>query len=141
MEQKEIAFMHCIFRSRAKGFSLVELLFAVAILASSLLILVGIFPAVFSEVRQGKYILLATQIAQKRMEDALSRPFDEVSGTTSGQETLQSYVNAVPTAMTFVWSTVVTAPVADKKDILVTVYEASAPLKYTKIQTRIVRQP
>lgn len=131
--------------ARRPGLSLIELLFALAILSSSILVLIGIFPTIFSEIRQGKNILLGTQIAQMKMEEAISLGFD-ANATSSGDISKDTQVNGVTSRATFVFARTQTPPSpipssVKVKKITVTVYEAASPLKYTKLETKIYKAP
>ncbi|MFH0803448.1 MAG: hypothetical protein V2A78_13830 [bacterium] len=122
------------------GLSLIELLFAMAILSSSILVLIGIFPTIFSEIRQGKNILLGTQIAQMKMEEALSQGFDAVA-SSSGNIPKNALVNGVISRATFNYSVVVNTISPKVKKITTTVYETASPLKYIKLETKIYKGP
>jgi type II secretory pathway pseudopilin PulG len=122
------------------GLSLIELMFATAILSSSLLILIGIFPSIFSEIKQGKNILLATQVAQMKMEQALSSGFDTVAGS-SGEVPKDTLSNGVISRASFSYSVVVSVLNTRVKKITVTVYETGSPLRYTKLETKIYKEP
>lgn len=66
---------------RRSGFSLIEILFAVAILASGFLLVMGMFPTSFRGVHQGKHRLVANQLAQAYMDRERSKSFNTMSST------------------------------------------------------------
>ena len=103
------------------GFSLIELLFAVAILATGFLLVLGMFPTSFRGVHQGKHNLIATQLAQAYMDQERSKSFSAMAtGTYSDKYTV--VVNGVPST-SFYTTTVNVRPspagTANKATILV----------------------
>lgn len=81
-------------RTRRSGFSLIELLFAVAILASGFLLVLGMFPASFRGVHQGKYHLVGSQLAQAYMDRERSKSFGTME-TRSYTDRYTTVVNGV----------------------------------------------
>lgn len=79
---------------RSPGFSLIELLFAVAILASGFLLVLGMFPASFRGVHQGKYHLVGSQLAQAYMDRERSKSFGSME-TRSYSDRYTTVVNGV----------------------------------------------
>lgn len=55
-------------RNKSQGFSLIELMFAMFIFATCLLMIFGVFPTAMRAVSQGKYKFLAAEVAQKQLE-------------------------------------------------------------------------
>ena len=92
-------------RERRSGFSLIELLFAVAILASGFLLVLGMFPASFRGVHQGKYHLVGSQLAQAYMDRERSKSFASMA-TGSYTDRYTTVVNGV--SQVNVYTTIVT---------------------------------
>lgn len=83
--------------TRRSGFSLIELLFAVAILASGFLLVLGMFPTSFRGVHQGKHHLVASQLAQAYMDQERSKVFNQMAtGTYTNRYTV--VVNGAPSS-------------------------------------------
>jgi len=106
---------------RGPGFSLVELMLAIVVLASTFMLLMGMFPISFRSVHQGKFHVTASQLAQAYMDRERCKPFTSmVTGTYTDR--LAVVVNGVTSPA--VYTTVVTirpSPVgtANKAVILV----------------------
>jgi prepilin-type N-terminal cleavage/methylation domain-containing protein len=72
---------------RRRGFSIIELMIALAIFVTSFCMIIGVFPMTFKSIQTSKNSLIAGNIATERMErikDPLLRKFNVVSeyGTT-----------------------------------------------------------
>ncbi|MHB2018241.1 MAG: hypothetical protein ACYCW6_14925 [Candidatus Xenobia bacterium] len=61
-----------------RGFSLLEVVFAAALLALTLFALVAIVPAALAAAKQAQYVVAATNLAQETLEDTMASPFDDV---------------------------------------------------------------
>jgi prepilin-type N-terminal cleavage/methylation domain-containing protein len=55
-------------KTTSKGFSLIELLFAMLIFSTSLLLVFNLFPTAYKSSSQSRQVLLSTEIARKEME-------------------------------------------------------------------------
>lgn len=89
------------------GFSLIEILFAVAILSVGFLLVLGMFPTSFVGIRQGRDHMVATSLAQYYMDAERSKPFDQMAGNTysdrmtamvNGQTSVDTYTTVVDVA-------------------------------------------
>ncbi len=104
--------MACSRGGRAPGFSLVELLMAVAILASAFLLVMGMFPISFRGIHQGKHQVIASQLAQAYMDRERTRPFTSMTNGTY-TDRISVVVNGVMSATTYTTTvTVRPSPVA-----------------------------
>ena len=90
---------------RRAGFSLVELLLAVAILASAFLLVMGMFPLSFRGVHQGKHYVIASKLAESYMDVERTKSFPTMANNTY-TDTVPVVVNGVQSAATY--TTVVT---------------------------------
>jgi uncharacterized protein (TIGR02598 family) len=90
----------CSRGGRGAGFSLVELLLAVAILASAFLLVMGMFPISFRGIHQGKHQVIAAQLAQAYMDRERTRPFTSMSNGTY-TDRVSVVVNGVTSATTY----------------------------------------
>ncbi len=66
---------------RGPGFSLVELMLAIVLLASTFLLLMGMFPISFRSVHQGKFYVTGSQLAQAYMDQERCKPFTSMEST------------------------------------------------------------
>jgi len=62
-----------------KGFTIIELLLAVFILAIGIIAVFGTFPLGINVVRSGKMTTIATQLAQAKLEEEFSKTYNEIS--------------------------------------------------------------
>ncbi|MGB8953359.1 MAG: prepilin-type N-terminal cleavage/methylation domain-containing protein [Candidatus Aminicenantales bacterium] len=71
-------------KSQDDGFSLIEILVAIVILATVLMTLVTVFVYGFNVISRTRQVALATQIAQEEVEIIRNMPFDDILnlGTT-----------------------------------------------------------
>jgi prepilin-type N-terminal cleavage/methylation domain-containing protein len=90
---------------RVAGFNLIELLIAVAILASAFLLVMGMFPLSFRGIHQGKHQVIAAQLAQTYMDAERTKPFTSMSNGTY-TDRVPIVVNGVKSTTTY--TTVVT---------------------------------
>lgn len=134
-----------------KGFSLIELMIALFILAVSYLCILGVFPVSMRGVKQGKDILFATHLAQQQMEKAVYQCggddfLDYGLSITNGTASLTSVVNNVTTITDFTYSvtfspdTQAAVDAATIKNIVVIVYVTSKPERYVKLETDVARE-
>ncbi len=68
---------------REKGFTLIETLIAIAVLAVMLLTLISVFIYGYSAVARARQSALATVIAQEEMETIRALPFDQIAALGS----------------------------------------------------------
>lgn len=102
----------CSRGGRAPGFSLVELLMAVAILASAFLLVMGMFPISFRGIHQGKHQVIASQLAQAYMDRERTRPFTSMTNGTY-TDRISVVVNGVMSTTTYTTTvTIRPSPVA-----------------------------
>ena len=106
-------------RGLREGFSLLELLVALAIFATAFLMLLGIFPTSSAALHQSRTYTLATHVSEQVIEQYVtSQTFDHVVNRTSGTNdpitglpdvpyTLVSTVNGSQQVVTFSWQIVV----------------------------------
>ncbi len=83
-------------RPRVSGFTIVEVLVSVLILAGAILGLIGAFPAGYQDVVYGGRVSQAVALAQQKLEALKQGPFPPTNGTqTSGAYTLTWTVTSV----------------------------------------------
>jgi len=77
-------------RKRGRGFTLIEVLMAIIILATVLMTLITVFLYGFDVLSRTKQVALATQIAQEEIEAIRNMPFSDILtlGTTFTNEEL-----------------------------------------------------
>lgn len=94
------------------GFSLVELIIGLLIFLSSILLLLGAFPISIRAITKGRYVLLATHLAEQKMEYIKSLSYDEIyqgnpnlatvsttmTSTVDGVESLNEFTEQVSVA-------------------------------------------
>jgi len=99
-------------RIRIKGFSVIELLIALAIFVTSFCMIIGIFPVTFRSIQMSKNFLLATNLAEQKMEYAKSLPFSDIDTTHLANEsiTMFSTVNGVQQTLRFTCNYQLSAP-------------------------------
>lgn len=139
-----------------QGFSLIELMLGLAIFATSLLMILGIFPTSSRSIQQARTVLLGTHVAQQLMEQyARALPFDQVVNRSSGSNDpitgtpcsavpLISTVNGSQRVITFNWQIAVTSPGTDLKDVRVQVswmdteQTSTVPfVRYVNLETKV----
>ncbi len=59
-----------------RGMSLIEMLLGLFIFTTAFLMIMGVFPTSVRSVKEGRTVLLATHIAQQKMEAALALTFN-----------------------------------------------------------------
>lgn len=136
-----------------KGFTLLELLIALMILAVGFLMILGVFPVSMKSVKQGKDILFATHLAQRQMEKAIYQcqgddflDYGLSISSNDGRAYLTSLVNNVSTTTEFTYSVEYTpdtqaeVSAATLKNIVVIVYATTKPERYVKLETDIARE-
>lgn len=109
------------------GFSLIELMFALAVFATAFLMMLGIFPASSSALHQSRSYTLATHVGEQVIEQHVTaQTFANVVNRTSGTNdpitgqpnspiTLVTTVNGSQQVLTFNWQIVVTPVTSDLK--------------------------
>ena len=99
-------------RYRIKGFSVIELLIALAIFVTSFCMIIGIFPVTFRSIQMSKNFLLATNLAEQKMEYAKSLPFTSIDITNLPNETITMFstVNGVQQTLRFTCNYQLSAP-------------------------------
>jgi prepilin-type N-terminal cleavage/methylation domain-containing protein len=82
---------------REKGFTLIETLIAVAVLAVMLLTLISVFIYGYGAVARARQTALATVIAQEEMEAIRALPFDQIAalGSTFSHAKLTSLLGGL----------------------------------------------
>lgn len=89
---------------RGPGFSLVELLLAIVVLASAFMAIMGMFPISFRSIHQGKHHVVASQLAQTYMDLERCKPFttmatgtytDRMTVVVNGQTSTTTYTTVV----------------------------------------------
>lgn len=119
---------------RRSGFSLLELMIAIAIFATSLLMLLGVFPTANQGARQAQGVVAANNLAQQQIEKALATDYDQLqSGVQQFQVT--STNNGAPKTTRFSVQTTVSEPQADLKLVQVLVQWPSPPQKGETLHT------
>jgi len=136
---------------KKKGLSLIELLIALAILATGFLMILGVFPVSMKSVKQGKDVLFASHLAQRQMENAIYQNFTDDNSSTSNFAAMTSIVNNVTTTTDFTYTVqnefespfgtaVGSASAATVKKITVTVWATDKPERYVKFETYVARE-
>lgn len=132
---------------KKKGFTLIELFIALAILATGFLMILGVFPVSMKSVKQGKDILFATHLAQQQMEKAIYQDFTSYGlSVSNATTTMTSIVNNVTTTTGFTYSVAFdpdasgTVSTATIKNIIVTVFVTDKPERYVKLETDVARE-
>lgn len=83
-----------IARQRKSGFSLVEVVLAVGVIAFAFVAILGLLPAGLTQFRQAMDTSIASQIAQRIIMDAQLSDFDVLTNSAAGQ-TQQRQANSV----------------------------------------------
>ncbi|MFP4498470.1 MAG: prepilin-type N-terminal cleavage/methylation domain-containing protein [Vulcanimicrobiota bacterium] len=100
-----------------KGFSLIEVMIALVIFVSCLLLIFTLFPMAVRSLSQGKHIFLATTVAQKEMEYIKTLPFNQVAMSNTDLQnrttTVNLTVNGVNSSIPFTSYTTISEDPAD----------------------------
>ncbi|MGV8122463.1 MAG: prepilin-type N-terminal cleavage/methylation domain-containing protein [Candidatus Xenobiia bacterium LiM19] len=105
--------------SSKRGFSLVELMVAIFILSSSLLLIIGLFTFLFNSSRKGIDLTAGVAAAELMMEEYLYRGASDIYNSTTGEFYAQDRaINGV----NFHCEIVVSSPVGNLRKVDATVY-------------------
>lgn len=118
--------------------NLIEVLIAMAIFATALLVIVGLFPTAARAVRQAQTITVATDLASQRMEEALATPFDQVTDSLT-TVSMASRSAGQPAALDYTVQTLVSRPQTDLERIEVLVGWTTDTARMVRLQTYRVR--
>ena len=89
--------MKCLVREK-RGFTLLEVLFAVVIITVAVLAVVGLFPTALRNVRYGGHMSQASSLAQEMIEMIRTQPFASVS-SYNGLDTRNSPPVGLPASV------------------------------------------
>ncbi len=101
-----------------RGMSLIEMLLGLFIFTTAFLMIMGVFPTSVRSVKEGRTVLLATHIAQQKME-ALASGYAglTVPSTATSTQSLVSVVNGQTEVLTFNCSVIVSDGGTDLKNV------------------------
>ncbi|MCL5773207.1 MAG: prepilin-type N-terminal cleavage/methylation domain-containing protein [Firmicutes bacterium] len=106
-----------------KGFSLIELCFAMAILAVGFICVLGMFPTSFTGITGSKNMILATHLAQSQLEKIKFVDYDSIANQAQTPVNYSNTVNGVPVSTLFYKQVNVTSnPGNTLKDVVVQVF-------------------
>lgn len=115
-----------------------ELLIALAIFATALLVIIGLFPMAARAVKQAQGITIATDLASRRMEELLAVPFDQLQSDLSSV-TMAARSAGHPTAVDYSVQTVVIDLEPDLKQVDVIVSWTTDQARMVRLQTYQVK--
>jgi hypothetical protein len=104
--------------------------------------IIGIFPVTFRSVQLSKENLVATNLAEQRMEYIKSLPFDEITNTNlpPGSIVLNNKVNGVQQNLTFEYYPMVIDQTTELKRVTVKVaWTVSKLTHYVVLETQIAK--
>ncbi len=104
-----------------RGFSVMEMLVAAAVFASSVMILLGIFPLSARAVRQSQLNLIATHLAENQLETARARSYEALFTETLPPIPFTLKVNGTDLNVTYTVTMDVTEVNPGLKSVRVTV--------------------
>ncbi|MDQ7822336.1 MAG: prepilin-type N-terminal cleavage/methylation domain-containing protein [Candidatus Eremiobacteraeota bacterium] len=99
-----------------RGFSLIELLIAIAIFLTSFCMIIGVFPVTFRSIQMAKNQMLATHFAEERIEYVKGMEFASILAMSeynppapppvplNGSFTVTSMVNGVTQTLSYNWN-------------------------------------
>lgn len=132
-----------------KGFSLIELCFAMAVLAVGFICVLGMFPTSFAGITGSKNMILATHLAQSQLEKIKFVDYDSIANQAQTPVNYSNTVNGVPVTTLFYKQVNVTSnPGNTLKDVVVQVFWQEGAFngndistwKYVQFETYISRQ-
>jgi prepilin-type N-terminal cleavage/methylation domain-containing protein len=129
---------------RKKGFSILELMFAMAIFLTSFCMIIGVFPVTFRSIQTAKNNLVATHLAELNIEVVKNLAYDEIvtGKPADGTYSLRSTVNGVQQNLDYNCNYVVT-PLGindDLKEVRVQVsWNEGSMVHYVNLVTRVAR--
>lgn len=88
-------------RVRNRGFSLIEVLMAMVVLAVAFLALIQIFPSAYLTVYRSKDQLVAVQLAQCFMDETRAGPYALMAASAQYDIPVESVMNDVTTSVTY----------------------------------------
>jgi prepilin-type N-terminal cleavage/methylation domain-containing protein len=127
-----------------KGFSIIELMFAMAIFLTSFCMIIGVFPVTFRSIQTSKNTLVAMHLAQQHMEIVKNLAFDEIvtGNPEDGNFVLESTVNGVQQNQSYNINYIVT-PIGITDDLKEVRVQASwsegGMVHYVNLVTRVAR--
>lgn len=111
-----------MYRRSRPGFSLVELLIAIALFVSFFFLVMDVWPVNARATQQGKSLGIATHLAEQQMALAQAQTFTSVTAVSPPVSVrVASMVNGVAQSTTFTYSVTVNLVTADTKDVVVQV--------------------
>lgn len=105
---------------RRRGFTVIEMLVAIAFFATFYIIIMEVWPLSARSVLQAKNALLASHVAEQEMEYAIYQGYNAVSNR-SGTYQLTSTINGVVQSSAIRYRVTVTPNTSDTKDVQVRV--------------------
>lgn len=88
-------------RTQKRGFSLIEVLIAMVVLAVAFLALIQIFPSAYLTVYRSKDQLVAVQLAQCYMDETRALPYAQMASSAQYDIPVESVMNDVTTSVTY----------------------------------------
>ncbi|MBI3925059.1 MAG: prepilin-type N-terminal cleavage/methylation domain-containing protein [Armatimonadetes bacterium] len=128
--------------SAQRGVTLAEILIAVAILAISLLVLIGLYPTGLQSVKEASALNGATFLAERLVEAERARPYPTIVSQGPLQFTVATVNNGQSSGMRYEYQILVTE-IQDgiepgAKDIVVQVsWDAGGGLKVTRLESEV----
>lgn len=130
-------------KSKSSGFSLIELLIALGILATGLLMIIGMFPVGYKSIAQARERIYATHIARQQLEKVLSADYYMYGLSDTNTVNLNFSVNDQAHTTQFTYIITVSPDtysglslVTNKlKTAVVMVYPTNRPERYVKMET------
>jgi len=134
--------------NRKPGYSLVEMLYALGLLALGFISVMGMFPTAFSGIHHSKNLMLAGNIAQSELEKLRFVDYEAVTSQERTSVPINSEVNGVPVTVLFTRQITVTPNLANTmKNVVVIITwrekgegEGGGRLYSQRFETSIGRQ-
>ncbi|MBI3925143.1 MAG: prepilin-type N-terminal cleavage/methylation domain-containing protein [Armatimonadetes bacterium] len=125
--------MRSLRRSR-RGVNLIELLLALALFATAILLIIGIFPTAARSVRQAQGIVVATDLASRRLEELRAVPFAGLAPAVSVIK-MTSTSSGGPQVTEYTVQTLVTDRSPDLKHVEVLVSWSTDQARLLRMET------
>lgn len=123
---------------RRRGLSLLELMIALAVFAVAFLMLLSVFPTAARAVRQGEDRMVATFLADRRLEELRAADFDLLTPSFQGVD-VESINAGVSSAMNYTVQTNVTELEPDLKRLRVVVSWNGERARWVEVTTDVAR--
>lgn len=124
---------------RQRAFSVLEMLVAAAVFASSVMILLGIFPLSTRAVRSSELTLIATHMAEFQLETARARSYDSLFDETGPALPVTLTLNGIDTTVDYTVSMQVQEVAPGLKHVTATVVWYWETDHTLKLETEIAR--